>query len=97
MLRIALLFVCGLAVAQPVPLTPVVVGCRAIVVKPNPNIGTVPTVVKHYEMERCADVQFKGGGVVIRYITEPAMRKFATVYFPAHTVSEVVVMEEQPQ
>lgn len=66
------------------------VGCKAY-------FTSTESRIEVYSLERCEDVKFKGGGVVIKYIIDPTHptlgHKSATVYYPAHRVRSVTVQE----
>ena len=85
-LLISLLLLSGLAIAGEST-----AACQAAVTRrPNPE-GIIQVNPVQYDLARCDDVQYKGGGVVIRYIVEPLTGKWATVYYPAHRIQSVTV------
>lgn len=65
--------------------------CTLHVVMVNPNIGNVPTTIRTYNLARCEDAEFKGGGVVIRHITDELMGTWSIRYYPAHKIDSVSV------
>lgn len=65
--------------------------CHAIVTLANNSITVSPLSVRHYDLVRCEDVEFKGGGVVIRHITDAPMGFWSIMYYPSHRVSAVSV------
>lgn len=89
-LLIPLLLLSGLAIASE-PATATDSTCQASVIRmPNPE-GIIQAKPIHYELARCEDVKYQGGGVVIRYIVDPLTGKWATIYYPAHRVKSVTV------
>lgn len=44
-----------------------------------------------YALASCEDVQYKGGGVVIRHYTDLLTGAWATVYYPAYRIRSVTV------
>jgi len=81
-LVIVLIAFCGLCLAQ----GPIEVKCEALVTK-----NAEPIAVLKFDLARCEDVQFKGGGVVIRYISDKLMGAWSIRYLPAHQVKAVAV------
>ncbi len=89
-LLIPILLLSGLAIASE-PATTTDSACQAAVTR-MPNLeGIIQVNPIRYDLARCEDVKYQGGGVVIRYIVDPLTGKWATIYYPAHRVQSVTV------
>lgn len=81
------LFGASAAVNSPIEIT-----CSALVTRePNPA-GIVQVNPIRYDLAKCEDVQFKGGGAAIRYVTNAQLGQWAIIFYPAHKVTKVEVV-----
>lgn len=75
---------------------PVLTECRATVTRSPEGFIVSPAqwlpIVEVFALERCGDVQFKNGGVIVRYVIDG---KPVVKYFPASKLEHVVVERTQ--
>ncbi len=90
-----LLFASIAAIAADTQPLPVTAECQAVV-RPAPHPNGIIQVTLHYDLAKCEDVQYKGGGVVIRRLLNPNLGTWDTLYIPAHRI-ETVVVEPKPK